>query len=327
MSDVDIEQTQRSRILPLSLFGILLVSIAYFFFVPGFASDYAGMAAFLAIPASIGGLLCYIADPDGEANPMGCIIIPTLGLLAVIGLAVVFLKEGAICIAMILPIWIPAAIGGYAVNWWNARERRKRLAKNNQLYSVAWLLFPLLLLGLEQIYPSEWQSREVTRDMVIKAAPKQIWPLLVRIPDIASDEGQGNFTQDILGVPRPKNAEIVEEGDALVRKAQWGGDIHFEERIDRLEPQRAIEWSFAFPDRSIERYVDRHVSPKGAILRIESGGYRLKPLNNGFTHVRLTTRYRMRTRFAAYLGWWGEILLGDIENNVLAIIKERTERQ
>jgi hypothetical protein len=44
------------------------------------------------------------------------------------------------------------------------------------------------------------------------------------------------------------------------------------------------------------------------------------------TLVRLTTRYRMRTSFPAYLSWWGERLLGDIQSNVLAIVMQRAER-
>jgi len=82
-----------------------------------------------------------------------------------------------------------------------------------------------------------------------------------------------------------------------------------------------------FPDKSIQHNTDHHISPDGPLLRIETGQYELAALPEGKTRLTLETRYRMRTRLGAYLGWWGERLLGDIQENILAVIKDRAERR
>jgi hypothetical protein len=62
------------------------------------------------------------------------------------------------------------------------------------------------------------------------------------------------------------------------------------------------------------------------MLKIAHGGYTLEPLGEGRVRVTLSTTYRMRSRLDWYLALWGERMLGDVEANVLAIIKARAER-
>lgn len=320
---------RRSRRTPLFLLAVLLVSIAFFFLDERFKPDYASITALLAIPASIGGLLAYATNIGHRSGGMGCFVWPTLALLVLVAIAVVVLKEGAICIAMVLPLWIPAAIVGYAVSWWNTQHQIALSEADNdrgaRLRSVGWLLLPMVVFSAEKMTPLHWQTRTVSRDIIVAATPEQIWPLLVSIPKISPTEGRWNFTQDILGVPRPERAALVSRNGQWARKAEWGGAIRFEEQIDQLVPNRSIAWTFHFPDESIERTVDRHVSPDGAILRIETGRYALTRLSGSRTRIQLSTQYRMRTRIPQYLELWGEKMLGDIQNNVLTIVKHRAE--
>jgi hypothetical protein len=58
---------------------------------------------------------------------------------------------------------------------------------------------------------------------------------------------------------------------------------------------------------------------------VTDGGYRLLPLHNGDQRVILSTRYRVRTPVNAYAALWGQLFLGDMENNLLATIKARAE--
>lgn len=162
--------------------------------------------------------------------------------------------------------------------------------------------------------------------MVVDAPPEKIWPLLVAIPGIGHDEGIRTVTHDWLDVPRPSDARLFRGDGELVRVARWGDDIRFEEQITEFVPDRAIGWRFAFPDNSVQRYTDRHISPDGPMLRIETGRYDLAELPDGRTRLILTTSYSMRTRLGWYLGWWGERLLGDVSENVLAIVAARAER-
>jgi len=313
-----------SRALTLALLMLLLLGVIAIFNADYFASAYGGIAVFLLIPAAIGGLFSQFSDPGGRQAPMGCFVWPTAGLLTLLALAWLLFGEGAICIAMVLPIWVPAAVVGALVNRYNAR-RGRALNDPSRLNSVAWLSIPLLLVASEAISPPDWQGRSVVRDVDIEADPDVIWPLLLKVPGISSDEGIGNFTQDILGVPRPTDAALMIRQGRLVRIAHWGSDLRFEEIITAQKPGRVLSWRFAFPDKSVQRHTDHHISPDGPLLRIETGRYDLERLGNGRSRLRLTTTYRMRTRLGAYLGWWGERLLGDVQDNVLTVIKDRAE--
>ncbi|HWV60655.1 MAG TPA: hypothetical protein VN034_08385, partial [Sphingopyxis sp.] len=131
-------------------------------------------------------------------------------------------------------------------------------------------------------------------------------------------------SQNLLRLPRPVAAHLTGEGPGAVRDARWQDDIRFQEIVTGWRPGEALQWRFAFPDPSIHRRTDRHIEPHGHHLWIDSGGYRLIPLAGGRTKIRLWTRYHLATPFNAYAGWWGEFILGDIQNNILAIVAGRT---
>lgn len=57
-----------------------------------------------------------------------------------------------------------------------------------------------------------------------------------------------------------------------------------------------------------------------------TGGYDTQPLAPDLTRITLHTRYAVRTPVNAYAALWGEMFLGDLENNLLAVIKGRAER-
>lgn len=318
----------RSARLTAGLLLALLLPSVFLFYTDAALESVAGWTALIAIPAALGALITHLSDPQGQRSPVGCFVVPTLAILGLTGVAYVFFDEGAICIAMILPLWIPAAIAGALVNRWNARRHRREDDEQAEtIFQSSWLALPLFAIAVEQANPANWLPAEVSREVVIAAPADAVWPLLVSIPAIGPDEGRANFTQDVLGVPRPHEAKLERSGAQLVRRATWGKDIHFEERIARMDTGRAISWNFAFPDDSVSRHTDRHISPDGEVLKIQSGGYELHSLADGRTRVRLTTHYRLRSHLAPYLVLWGEKLVGDVEDNVLTIVKQRAERK
>lgn len=312
-----------SRSLTALLLCALTGAAIYLFYGPGLNGPIAGWAAFLALPGAFGGLLAQFVDPNGDET-MGCFVWPTLGIVIVIGAAWLIMGEGVICIVMILPFWVPAAIVGGLISFWNSRRRLRRDTQSATTHAFAWLLFPLALLFYEQQNPPVWKNVSVTREILIRASPERVWPLLLSVPGIKADEGSFNFAQSILRVPRPTEAILTKDSHgALVRRARWGAEIRFEERVVQIRPGREIACTFAFPDKSVELHTDRHISPNGTVLKIVSGRYQLSQIRPGITQVRLTTNYRIKTRLGYYLGWWGDRLLGDIQSNVLTIIRDR----
>jgi hypothetical protein len=258
-------------------------------------------------------------NPDGRWAATKFLLIPTALILLFTFVGWLAFGEGAICIAMVLPLWIPAGIAGAFTVLWNRRHARRR---RDGLHSVAWLALPFVLLLAERSHPVTWTNHVVERRIVVASSPDKVWPLLLSIPSISPDEGIPTPTHDWLAVPRPAEARLVRERGTPVRKARWGNGIRFDERIVAVEPGRYLAWRFAFRDDSVRRHTDRHISPDGPILAVTEGAYRLRPVAGG-TEVVLQTHYRMRSGFRRYLHWWGERLLGDVQRNVLAIVDER----
>lgn len=326
MPESPFEEPSPPRWLGWTLLCLLIGSALFLFYGPRLGSSLAGIAALLAIPAAIGGLITFAADPYARWPLLGCFVWPTLAIAGLVFAVWLVAGEGVVCIVMILPLWIPAAIGGALVERLIQRHQRKIRGQDHIRFQAAvWLVLPLTVVLAEASNPPEWREVRVERSITMAASADRIWPLLVRIPAISRGEGSANFTQDVLGIARPRDARITLRGNRLVRQAQWDKGISFEEQIDRFEPGRAIDWRFAFPNDSLQRFTDRHVSPDGVILQVARGGYLLTDLGHGRTRVTLETRYRMRSRLSGYLEWWGERVLGDIQNNVLTIIQQRAE--
>jgi hypothetical protein len=289
-------------------------------------TSYSGIAFMGIIPFAIGAL----ATGAGLQiySHYGCILAPVLVFAVLFPLMHYGGAEGLICILMVLPFWLSAGLGGGLATWiiHLRKQRRGEEAGGATRLKVAGLMaLPFALLYAEEASPPQWQERTVTRSITIAADAQAVWPLLVAIPDVRPDEGIATFTHDIAGIPRPSEALLVRHGAGLVREGRWGADIRFEERITALETGRRIAWDFAFPDDSVQRYTDHHISPDGPLLKIAHGGYTLTPLTDGRVQVSLATTYRMRSRLGWYVDLWGEQLLGDVSDNVLAIIKARAE--
>ncbi|GAO53230.1 SRPBCC family protein [Novosphingobium sp. MD-1] len=276
---------------------------------------------FLAfLPAYLCALICYVGDPALERpRSFYFSVPPVFGAIVCVGSAV-FLREGVICLVMLAPIWLSFGwLGVYIL-------RRVRKGRNDPARFRASLLFlPLMCGSVENQIPFTEQPVTLTRSIVIEAAPEQVWPYAVTNAHIGDHEGQWNFTQSILRLPRPRATTLSGYGVGAIRTAYWGDRINFEERITQWQPGRRLAWAFAFTNSSLQDYTDRHIAPDGQFLTIDAGDYTLTPLAEGRTRLTLRTHYIAKTHVNLYAQLWGEILLGDIQSNILAIIKQRAE--
>lgn len=322
MSFSDPESFQDNSFLSFGLVVAMLGCFGFLALGPGFENEYAGVGALIALPMCFGALLTL---GSGSYSPLGCLAAPiALGLicysLVLLGL------EGMVCVVMIMPIWFLAGLGGGLVALFVLRRQAaEEDSEGTKIKSVGLAVLPFLLIYAESAVPTAWEERTVTRSTIISAPAQSIWPLLVSIPEVDASEGIATFSHDWVGIPRPSEALLVTRRNRQVRLAKWGEDARFEEVVTQIEPGRTMSWDFAFPDPSLQNRVDRHVSPDGDMLKIRTGSYRLETLEDGRTRITLSTIYAMRTRFDWYFGWWGERLLGDVQDNVLAIVKDRSE--
>lgn len=274
----------------------------------------------LMLPAAVSAFVVYVADPFGE-RPFGFYMAaPAVILIAVVLLGFFVLKEGMICVVMLAPVWLASGTCGA----WAMFAIRKRLKGNT---SHAWVLLalPLLAIPAERAAPPPApRTYTVARSIVVDASPDAIWPLLRGIPDVKPGEGRWNVSQDVLGIPRPLGARLSRDGLGAVRTGHWGQRIVFREAITQWRPGQRIGWRFVFDDATWG-FQDKHLRPDSSYFRVTDGGYSLEPLGPGRTRLTLDTTYWVRTPVNGYSAIWGQFLMGDIEDNLLALVKQRAQ--
>ena len=276
---------------------------------------------FLALlPALLCALICYIGDWDRNRSAGFYWFVPIVLVGLVDAGSALFLREGAICLIMLSPIWIASGwIGGFLL-----RSQRRRAMNRNTLQS-SFLIIPLLAGMVEAQIPRPHEQILLTRSILVHATPADIWPYAVSTRSIRPSEGRWTITHNIIGLPRPRASVTIGSGVGAMRTAYWGDRINFEEQITEWAPGAKLGWRFNFTNSSVQDYTDKHVSPDGEFLKVDSGDYTIRQVSPGTTRLTLNTRYIAMTHVNLYARLWGEFLLGDTEDNVLTIIKDRSE--
>lgn len=311
----------RSLFLALALVGGFAVAI-YLLLDQTRSAALISYSFLLILPTALAALLCYLSDLSGERT-FGYyqkVIWIFAGLLLATSLLV--LREGTICVLMLMPLWMPCF---YLGAWLTYRGRSRRGGAQDRIYCSSLIALPLAALLIEPAIPLPLAEVDVTRSRIVAASPATLWPLLEGIPDVRPGEGQWNLSQDVIGIPRPHGAKLVGSGLGAQRLARWDDGIAFRETIDRWQPGREIGWRFQFDDFRGWEMTDRHLLPDTPTFKVVSGYYRMEPVDARHTRLTLTTRYRIRTPVNAYARWWGERILGDLHDNLLALVAHRAE--
>lgn len=283
-----------------------------------------GYTLLIVLPAALSAFVAWVGSMGRAWRRSTFFLVPAMLTGGMTVIAAVLLREGIICILMILPLWL---IFGLLGVWPVYLYRQARNRVDGSVFRAnALLLLPLLTLFIDQYVEPPRDHYVVTREIVVDAPVATVWEHLLAIPAIGADEGRWTVSQNLLRLPRPTGATLTGRGVGAVRDAHWQDGIHFQEIVTHWQPGRALAWRFAFPDPSIHQRTDRHIEPHGRQLWVDAGGYRLTPLADGRTRIRLWTRYEAMTPLNGYAAMWGDVILGDIQDNVLAIVAARLAR-
>lgn len=324
--------TNSLRKRPLVRFGlltgqILLVALGIYgleaLLLQGAHAISISISILFGLPFALGGLAAFLADPRGQSSGLSAATVSVCVVGVVLVLGAIFLREGVICFLMLAPIWFFAASFGAAT----LIGFRESFQKRSRLNCSLLIALPFAILFAELQFEPATQTYVVERSVKITAAPAEIWPYLLRLEDISEDEGRRNITQDLLGIPRPTQAIVIGTGEGAMRQAGWGGNVTFEEHVTDWVKDRRLVWDFIFPNDSVHTYTDRHISPEGPHLRIKTGSYELVELEDGRARLQLKTIYEATTPVNAYSSIWGQLILGDIQRNILGLIKDRVETE
>jgi cytochrome c oxidase subunit 1 len=130
----------------------------------------------------------------------------------------------------------------------------------------------------------------------------------------------------LLGMPRPLRAELDTLAVGGYRKAVFERGLVFHETVFEYEPLRRMAFSIrANPDEIPPMAMDEHVVIGGEYFDVLEGRYELEPLGPGRCRLHLTSRFVVSTSFNLYAGLWARWIMSDIQENILQVIRRRSE--
>lgn len=236
--------------------------------------------------------------------------------------SIVTLLEGSICVAMALPAFMLfASIGGVLAGFVH-----RKLEKESKKVVMSVALIPLILSPLEVNFLKLSQTYEVKNSIVINAPIDVVWRQLANVSYIAEEEFPMSFSQ-LIGIPRPLQADMNAQGVGAVRTSKWQKNVVFKEVITDWQPNKQMLYQFDIdPDLIPDNALDKHVKLGGEYFSPLYGGYYLASTADGQTTLTLKTTVEDNTNFTIYSRLWGEFIFQDFHNSLLKLMKSRAEK-
>ena len=274
------------------------------------------------LPAIIGALTVYLSDKEKVKKISYRIFIPWIPIILFFIITLILAIEGWACWVMISPIFFIAAsigglIGGYL-----------KLKKNNNKLNISILvLLPFLISPIENLIETIPGTYKAYTYIDIEAPAEKIWDNVTRVREISEKEDKG-YLSNFLGFPRPVKAELNFEGVGAYREAIFTNGLIFRETVTEYVDNKKMAFSIKANTYEIpSTTLDEHILIGGDYFDVLDGTYELEKLDNGKHRLHLYSHFKMNTTFNFYAGWWGKWIMKDIQNNILKVEKERSEKE
>jgi hypothetical protein len=182
----------------------------------------------------------------------------------------------------------------------------------------------MLSAGLESQLGTGDELRVVSNTIDIRASDETVFRHIARVAPITEPQQSFFFT---MGFPRPVEATLGKEAVGGVRHASFERGLVFIETITKWEPLREIRFTIDVdPDSTPTTTLDAHVTVGGRYFDVLEGGYRIEPLGPALVRLHLDSQHRISTHYNGYTSLWSDYLMGEIQENILRVIRDRCER-
>ena len=291
--------------------GLLMISVSVFTF-----KSY-GAALFLGTPYAVAALSAYLRvrlDPDASRQAATGASFLALGAVAVI--AVLVALEGAICVAMAVPLAVPLGFFGASTGLWIAQSRESRIRP----IGLGLLALPLAAL-LEPAPGAQPLAREVLTVIEIAASPEAVWPHVVAFRPLP----EPTDWLSRAGIAYPRSARIVGTGVGAVRYCEFSTGA-FVEPITMWEPGRRLAFDVTAsppPLRELSPYANLKAPHLDGFLRSRRGEFRLIALPGGRTRLEGRTWYELDMAPEGYWRLMADWLIHRIHLRVLTHINSQ----
>jgi hypothetical protein len=271
------------------------------------------------VPFVIGLIVAYHHDTITSSRKVLLLTMPLYAVIGLIAISVFLGQEGIICAFMALPIFaFMALLGGFIGVRVFYRQRDK-------ITISLLVLIPFFMAPMERYFGLSDKIFTEHTSIVIHAGGERVWENITRVKVITKEENHGSLFQ-MMGFPRPIEAELDTIAVGGVRKAIFDRGLFFTETVTEVVPYRALAFTIEADPKSIPpKALDEHVMVGGRYFDVLEGRYEIEKVSSDKIVLHLTSRFRLSTRFNFYSGFWSRLIMGDIQRNILEIIKERSE--
>ncbi|WP_181259250.1 SRPBCC family protein [Pseudoduganella armeniaca] len=278
-------------------------------------------AFLLMTPFSLGALAVFVAARGERTSVRRDAAVAAKAMILFLIALFLMLLEGVICIVLVLPVFVVAAVLGGVLAGWLHRHMLDRKGTVS-----AFALLPLLLGPIEAALPPVQSEQLVSTTMHIAAPPEAVFDQLADVRGIRPEELGFAFVH-LIGLPKPIEADMHGSGAGAVRVSRWEKNVRFEEVITHWQRPQAMHYRFHIPPGSIPRdALDEHVELGGKYFTVLDGGYDLAPAPDGGTELTLTTRFLNKSQLKLYGDLWGRMVLQDFHRSILGLMRRRAER-
>ncbi len=325
-------ETTLDRIIPRGTFGSAIVGVVVttlltisitLFSVKGLGNY--GWGLFVGLPFCLGLSSAFIYGYH-QPRPLGqCLLVSLVAVGLASAILIAIAVEGVICVAMAAPLGAVMALFGGAIGY--VIQRRSDDAPRGYVthaFSVLLLGLPALML-MEQAVELKPPLREVRTNVVISAAPQEVWQHLVTFAELPPP-------QEVLfktGIAYPIRAEIHGRGPGAVRQCIFSTGTFVEPIEVWDEPQLLRFGVVAQPPvmEELSPYTDLRPPHLNNYLQSRKGQFLLRRLPNGNTLLEGTTWYQNSFWPAVYWNLWSDYIIHRIHQRVLNHIRSLAEQQ
>ncbi|RKG29243.1 hypothetical protein [Acinetobacter tianfuensis] len=273
------------------------------------------------IPIVLGALFEYSVIKDQPQSLLkGVFKRSGIALLVILVFAIIVLREGTICLVILMPIIYLALLLGAVVMRFICFTLWKPTTK---IYSLA--LLPLIFyFALPDL--SQHNYGQTQREMVIYAPQEQVFKAINHIGSIQAEEVPDRFIFR-MGFPKPIFGMTEQRAEGMVRTIQWERGVKFEERVQASHAPYLLSWDYQFNENSFPKgSLDDHVEVGGKYFDLLKTDYQLEKIDAKTTKLILTIDYRVSTEYNWYSKLWVNYILTEFSDVVMTIHKHRLEQ-
>lgn len=275
----------------------------------------------IIVPFVIGYIVVYFSKFDGKSSMKFQIITPWLSIYILLAFTYLLYLEGLICIIMAAPVFMVLSSLGGLLGGEFANDK-KRL---NIIFINIIIILPFFSIAVENKIEKPIELMQVDTQIEIKSDPGTVWENIVTVYEISDEENRNSLFM-LMGFPKPIKAELDYKGIGGTRLAIFDKGLFFTETVTEWDYQKSFSFKIkADPNSVPPEALDEHVLVGGEYFDILDGKYEIESVDGNVT-LHLQSKFKLSTNFNFYSGFWSKLIMKDIQNNILNIVKQRSEK-